>query len=201
MVFTGQQPAREIPAFVQACDILVSPRRRGTNTPLKIYSYLRSGKPIVATDLLTHTQVLSPAVARLVPAEAKAFAAGVGRARRSTRRNARGWRARRRRWPPSKYSREAYVRRTAQAYAASVRCDGSRAQARVRKRVRARSWHGPTVNVLVTGATGFTGGHLAAGFGAARVTQVRALVRPRSLEQVSRIAARRSSASRRSKAI
>ena len=49
MVFAGQQPAREIPAFVQACDILVSPRIRGTNTPLKIYSYLRSGKPIVAT--------------------------------------------------------------------------------------------------------------------------------------------------------
>ena len=66
MVFTGQQPAREIPAFVQACDILVSPRIRGTNTPLKIYSYLRSGKPIVATDLLTHTQVLSDGVARLV---------------------------------------------------------------------------------------------------------------------------------------
>ena len=62
VVFTGQQPAREIPAFVAACDILVSPRIRGTNTPLKIYSYLRSGKPIVATDLLTHTQVLSPEI-------------------------------------------------------------------------------------------------------------------------------------------
>ena len=60
-VFTGQQPAREIPAFVAACDMLASPRIRGTNTPLKIYSYLRSGKPIVATNLLTHTQVLSPA--------------------------------------------------------------------------------------------------------------------------------------------
>ena len=40
------------------CDVLVSPRSRGTNTPLKIYQYLRSGKPIVATRLLTHTQVL-----------------------------------------------------------------------------------------------------------------------------------------------
>ena len=56
----------------QACDILVSPRIRGTNTPLKIYSYLRSGKPIVATDLLTHTQVLSPDVARLVAPDADA---------------------------------------------------------------------------------------------------------------------------------
>ena len=43
-----------------AADILRPPRIRGTNTPLKIYSYLRSGKPIVATNLLTHTQVLTP---------------------------------------------------------------------------------------------------------------------------------------------
>ena len=35
--------------------MLVSPRSRGTNTPLKIYQYLRSGRPIVATRLLTHT--------------------------------------------------------------------------------------------------------------------------------------------------
>ena len=79
MVFTGQQPAREIPAFIQSCDLLVSPRIRGTNTPLKIYSYLRSGKPIVATDLLTHTQVLTPQVARLVPVNAEALATAIAR--------------------------------------------------------------------------------------------------------------------------
>lgn len=113
--FTGQQPAREIPAFVQACDILVSPRIRGTNTPLKIYSYLRSGRPIVATDLLTHTQVLSPAVARLVPVDAAAFAAAVAKLldhpdeRRRLAEAARDLAA-------GKYSRDAYVRRTAQAY-------------------------------------------------------------------------------------
>ena len=86
VVFTGQQPAREIPAFVAACDILVSPRIRGTNTPLKIYSYLRSGKPIVATDLLTHTQVLSAGRlrgwCRLTPAP---FAAAIAGLDRSTR--------------------------------------------------------------------------------------------------------------------
>jgi glycosyltransferase involved in cell wall biosynthesis len=74
MIFTGQQPAREIPSFVQACDVLVSPRIRGTNTPLKIYSYLRSGRPILATNLLTHTQVLSPDIAVLVPPEPEPFA-------------------------------------------------------------------------------------------------------------------------------
>ena len=69
MIFTGQQPAKEIPGFVEARDLLVSPRIRGTNTPLKIYSYLRSGRPIVATNLLTHTQVLTPETARLVAPE------------------------------------------------------------------------------------------------------------------------------------
>jgi glycosyltransferase involved in cell wall biosynthesis len=77
VVFTGQQPAREIPAFVASAAVLASPRIRGTNTPLKIYSYLRSGTPIVATNLLTHTQVLSPAVARLTPPEPAPFAAAI----------------------------------------------------------------------------------------------------------------------------
>jgi glycosyltransferase involved in cell wall biosynthesis len=115
MIFTGQQPARDIPAFVEACDILVSPRIRGTNTPLKIYSYLRSGKPIVATDLRTHTQVLSNDVARLVAPEPETFARAVAdlidRPDEGTRlaRAAATLAA-------SQYSRDEYVRRTAEAY-------------------------------------------------------------------------------------
>jgi glycosyltransferase involved in cell wall biosynthesis len=115
MVFTGQQPAKEIPAFVETCDLLVSPRLRGTNTPLKIYSYLRSGKPIVATDLLTHTQVLCHDVARLVPVDAAALAAAMAglidrpeeRARLAQAAQA---------LAAAKYSRESYMRRTAAAY-------------------------------------------------------------------------------------
>jgi len=116
MRFTGQQPAREIPAFVGACDILVSPRIRGTNTPLKIYSYLRSGKPIVATDLLTHTQVLSPDVARLVPVDAEALAVAVADLLDRPEERAR-LAAAARALAGEKYSRESYLRRTAQAYA------------------------------------------------------------------------------------
>ena len=116
MVFTGQQPAREIPAYVQAANILVSPRTRGTNTPLKIYSYIRSGKPIVATDLLTHTQVLSQCVAKLVPPDPNALAAAIGElidrpGERERLATAAAELA------AAKYSREAYVRRTAEAYA------------------------------------------------------------------------------------
>lgn len=115
MVFTGQQPAREIPAFVQACDVLVSPRIRGTNTPLKIYSYLRSGKPIIATDLLTHTQVLSPDVARLVPVAADAFAAAMAELFDQPEERARLARAAAT-LAASRYSRDVYVERTANAY-------------------------------------------------------------------------------------
>jgi glycosyltransferase involved in cell wall biosynthesis len=115
MIFAGQQPAREIPGFVQAADLLVSPRIRGTNTPLKIYSYLRSGKPIVATNLLTHTQVLTPDISKLVAPDPGPLADAVldlidhpeDRARLA---------AAARLVAQEKYSRESYVRRTAQAY-------------------------------------------------------------------------------------
>jgi glycosyltransferase involved in cell wall biosynthesis len=115
MVFTGQQPAREIPGFVQAADLLVSPRIRGTNTPLKIYSYLRSGRPIVATNLLTHTQVLSPDIARLVVPEAEPFADAVLELIDQPEQRAR-LAAAARVVAQEKYSRESYVHRTAQAY-------------------------------------------------------------------------------------
>jgi glycosyltransferase involved in cell wall biosynthesis len=80
VLFAGERPSTEIPAFLEAADVLVSPRSRGTNTPLKIYQYLRAGRPIVATRLLTHTQVLDDEVAVLTEATAEAFAAGVLRA-------------------------------------------------------------------------------------------------------------------------
>ena len=79
-VFAGQRPAEEIPAFLDAANVLVSPRSLGTNTPLKIYQYLRAGRPIVATRLLTHTQVLDDEVAVLTEATAEGFAAGILRA-------------------------------------------------------------------------------------------------------------------------
>ena len=73
-IFAGQRPAEEIPAYLDAADVLVSPRSLGTNTPLKIYQYLRSGRPIVATRLLTHTQVLDDDVAFLTEATPEGFA-------------------------------------------------------------------------------------------------------------------------------
>ena len=80
IIFAGQRPAEEIPVFTEMADVLVSPRSEGTNTPLKIYSYLASGRPIVATDLPTHTQVLDPKVAWLAAPSAEALAGALRQA-------------------------------------------------------------------------------------------------------------------------
>lgn len=116
VLFAGRRAPEEIPRFVEACDILVSPRTAGTNTPLKIYSYLRSGKPIVATDLRTHTQVLSDETALLVPPEAEAFAEAVRRLMEQPAERERLASAARV-LADTRYSRDAYVERTAAAYA------------------------------------------------------------------------------------
>jgi glycosyltransferase involved in cell wall biosynthesis len=76
-IFTGQRPAEDIPAYLDAATMLVSPRSSGTNTPLKIYQYLRAGRPIVATNLRTHTQVLSEATAVLVDPSPEGMAKGI----------------------------------------------------------------------------------------------------------------------------
>jgi len=75
--FTGQVWPNLVPLFIEIADILVSPRIEGNNTPLKIYSYLRSGIPIVATDHPTHTQVLNNSVSILTAPYPDAFAEGI----------------------------------------------------------------------------------------------------------------------------
>jgi len=75
--FTGTRAPEEIPGLVRISHVLVSPRISGTNTPLKIYPYLQSGKPIVATNISSHTQVLNPNVAVLVDPNPQAFAQGI----------------------------------------------------------------------------------------------------------------------------
>jgi len=70
-------PAGDVSQYFEIADVLVSPRKSGTNTPLKIYSYLRSGKPIVATNLVTHTQVLNPDIAILTAPDSKSFGEGI----------------------------------------------------------------------------------------------------------------------------
>jgi glycosyltransferase involved in cell wall biosynthesis len=116
VIFAGQRPAEEIPAFLDAADALVSPRSSGTNTPLKIYQYLRSGRPIVATRLLTHTQVLDDDVAYLSEATPAGFGAAILEALADPDR-ARAVGDRARHLAETKYSYEVYLNRTRQALA------------------------------------------------------------------------------------
>jgi glycosyltransferase involved in cell wall biosynthesis len=113
-IFAGERPAGEIPAFLRAADVLVSPRSCGTNTPLKIYQYLRSGKPIVATRLLTHTQVLSDETAILTGRTPREFADGI-LAALTERQRAAAIGARARELATTKYSEQAYLDRTREA--------------------------------------------------------------------------------------
>lgn len=75
--FTGQVDPSEVPMYIAMADVLVSPRTAGTNTPLKIYSFLKSGKPLVATDLWTHTQVLDDKTGVLANPDPESFARGI----------------------------------------------------------------------------------------------------------------------------
>lgn len=75
--FRGHQPVGKMAEFFTEADVLVSPRIKGTNTPMKIYSYLDAGKPVLATDLFTHTQVLDSTVSVLAKPEPHAYARGM----------------------------------------------------------------------------------------------------------------------------
>ena len=74
--FMGPRSVSQLSSFLDQADILVSPRIMGGNTPMKIYSYMDSGKPIIATRLPTHTQVLDEECAVLVDPTEAAMAEG-----------------------------------------------------------------------------------------------------------------------------
>ena len=119
IIFMGEQPSESIPAYLDAADVLVSPRSSGTNTPLKIYQYLRSGRVIVATRLLTHTQVLSDEVAILTEPTAEGFARGILQAINDPVAAARIGSAAKQ-LADTRYTYEAYLQRTREACAALV---------------------------------------------------------------------------------
>lgn len=75
--FTGRVPQNIAKDYTNKADILLSPRSDGTNTPLKIYEQLASGKPLVATKIYSHTQVLTDEVAFLVEPNPEDMAKGI----------------------------------------------------------------------------------------------------------------------------
>jgi glycosyltransferase involved in cell wall biosynthesis len=77
VVFERNRPQREMPAFMAAADVLVSPRIRGINPPGKLLSYLSSGRTVVATKTLVHTQLLDDRCAILTAPTAAGLAQGL----------------------------------------------------------------------------------------------------------------------------
>jgi glycosyltransferase involved in cell wall biosynthesis len=83
-VFTGRVPQAMAKKFTSRADILTSPRSRGMNTPLKVYELLDCGKPLVATRIPSHTQVLTDDVAFLADPNPADIAAQLVRAATDT---------------------------------------------------------------------------------------------------------------------
>ena len=75
----GARPLAQLPSLLAQADILCSPRLVGTNTPMKIYSYLAAGRAVLATAIESHTQVLDRRCALLVAPSAKALGAALVR--------------------------------------------------------------------------------------------------------------------------
>ncbi|WP_281826335.1 glycosyltransferase family 4 protein [Jannaschia rubra] len=66
VTFLGPRPVERIGDYLRQATVVASPRTQGRNTPMKVYSYLDSGRPLLATRLPTHTQVLDDDIAMLV---------------------------------------------------------------------------------------------------------------------------------------
>lgn len=71
--FIGRWPADRLGELLAEADVVASPRIRGVNTPMKVFPYLHSGRTLLATDLPTHNQILTPEIARLAPPDPESF--------------------------------------------------------------------------------------------------------------------------------
>jgi glycosyltransferase involved in cell wall biosynthesis len=77
IIFIGQVSLEDSLNFLELAEILVSPRIEGLTVPLKIYSYLHTGKPSVVTNIYSHTQVLNEEIALIVDPNPSDFAEGI----------------------------------------------------------------------------------------------------------------------------
>ncbi|MFN8059955.1 MAG: glycosyltransferase [Vicinamibacterales bacterium] len=114
--FLGPRPLASLGAYLHQADVLVSPRLTGHNTPMKVYSYLDAGRPLLATRLATHTQVMDDETAMLADPEPRAFGEALVALLDDPGRGARLAAAARER-VRREYSREAFARKVRAFYA------------------------------------------------------------------------------------
>ena len=75
--FIGPRKFINLPYYLSQADILLSPRIKGKNTPMKLYSYLASGKPVLATKIDSHVQAIDDTNSRLTDPNPDSFAKGL----------------------------------------------------------------------------------------------------------------------------
>ncbi len=75
--FLGPKPFSDLDRYLAEADILVAPRIKGVNTPMKIFPYMHSGKPVLLTKLYTHTQIVTANEAYLADATPELFGLGI----------------------------------------------------------------------------------------------------------------------------
>jgi len=72
VLILGHKPHKEVPLFLKAADVLVLPNSakeeisRYYTSPLKLFEYMASGRPMVASDLPALREVLNPSNSILV---------------------------------------------------------------------------------------------------------------------------------------
>lgn len=75
--FLGPRPTSALADYFAEVDVVVSPRISGDNTPMKLYSYLDSGKPLAATRIESHTQIVSDEECYLGDAKPETFSKAI----------------------------------------------------------------------------------------------------------------------------
>jgi len=114
--FLGKIAPDQLPDYLAASDILLSPRLSGVNTPLKLLDYLKAGRAIVATDVEANRLLLDRETARLAPADPKSLArAMVELVEDPAARNSMGERGRK--LYETRYNFREYSKRLADCYA------------------------------------------------------------------------------------
>jgi len=83
-LLVGHRPHNEIPLYMAAADVLVLPNSaeaeisRVATSPMKLFEYMASGRPIVASDLPSIREILNNGNALLVaPDDSEALASGI----------------------------------------------------------------------------------------------------------------------------
>ncbi len=82
VMLIGRQPHNSIPLYLRAADVLVLPNKSGAahseqyTSPLKLFEYMASDRPIVASDLPALREILNERNAALVAPDSSAAIAG-----------------------------------------------------------------------------------------------------------------------------